>query len=105
MTAPIDAETLCFLDVVAYVRADSDASDDCREAVRDAYPGNTGAPVREAICHMTDYVRPSAIDCDAKLVLHHPCLSASDFHLPTDLKAFCADRTAAIASSMTQHRT
>lgn len=57
VTTPVDAETLCFLDVVAYVRADTDASAACRLAVKNSYGGNSGKPVREAICRMTDYVR------------------------------------------------
>jgi hypothetical protein len=61
VTNPIDAETLCFLDVVAYVRADTDASADCRDAVRDSYAGNDGKAVRDTICRMTDYVRLDAL--------------------------------------------
>ena len=57
ITAPIDAETVCFLDVIEYVRADTQASESCRQAVSADYGGNGGKPIRDRICRMTDYVR------------------------------------------------
>ena len=80
MTEPIDAETLCFLDVIEYVRADTDASESCRDAVRDSYNGNSGAPVREAICRMTDYVRLTSCNRVQAIFL---CLHSNDCQLNT----------------------
>lgn len=60
-TNALDAETLCFQKVMAYVGSASN----CQAAVRANYAGNGGKDVRKAICRMTDYDCRNRIKYDA----------------------------------------